>query len=511
MTTTPATDAWAENFDLRKLIANLARNWKIALVAAAISTSSAVVFSVLLQPTVYQSSSEVLIAEETIEGEFGLTQPEYLELVHSLETMESVREQLGINTPLPQLQQQFSFRLENNLLNVSTTAESPEAAYLLAETWIQSYQQTVGPQLTSKFTDATQAADQEIERVAPDLAAAEEEIDRFSLDLARLENRYSHLANQMSDRENLLDELRILPDLASEKPLGLFQARLDRSATAVGGGGTPGSDNKTEDPLARLVLTDDIRLNPGTFYLLMDRNLRMSRLLGLEQDLVASEHELRELQLSAIPATETRISSLEKALSVEPPFLEQKSNSAETEDSSTLNQVYQELSKDLAMSRILLDVQKHEVDSLLEKIESLRLQWEELREELLHSFDMSQEVETLEAETAALRSQIREVEETLLAERAVQRKLENEARPLRTRYDRAVAERDRLAAMERDVAALTDLTIVSDPNLPTSPQSPQRGRNLILSAFLGLVVGAIASLTVDHFRGRRAPEPNFSG
>ena len=493
MTIQAPESIWDESVDLRKWIETIFRYWWLILAAMTASAAIAAVFSFLIQPVVYQSEGGIVIPASDIKSEFGFTPQGYLEFGSSTQVLDAVRRQLGLEQTAGQLRNQFSFTLENDqFLAVSAIAETAEGAFLLADAWIKSYQPEMSSLISAQFEKLRDATVEQEAVLLIQLDAAETNLERFILqdNSGHLESQLAYLGSLVTDWEEHLQSLDLPSGNGRESTLALLQTPLDQQSGSTGCGGIPKTSCMNATSQNGLGRNDKEILQAGPAYVALGTRLSRSRLSVLEQDLVASEYKLRELSFVSLPTTESKIASLEKILESESEFL----GLALNDGSPIPNPVHLKVRGGLADARLLLDTQRSEEQALSQKIAALETEIDPVIE--------SAQIEELDLEINALKSRRAVVTEEILAERATRRQLESEANQLSSQHNLAKAEKYRLTAMEVVLDSLTRQGGVREPAIPDSPISPQRGRNITLAIFLGLVAGVTASLLLDYYRGR---------
>lgn len=510
MTTQPFPFTPEENVDLRKILDTLLRRWWLIAATVALAAIISVGFSFLFQTTVYESSGSAGLPEAQVDDELGLPPQEYLALASSSPVMDSVREQLDLKLSAGQLRSQFQFSLpQNQTITVTASAELADKAFLLADTWLKSYQRELESLINGQFMQVKAQAVQDADILLAELASAEENLEKYNLenDQSVLESELSTLEARFADTENRLQELMVSTP-KNEAILASLQDVLGLESENAGGGGAPSDSQSGEASLELSIPADALPFKSSPAYIELSQDVTRSQLSALERDLVGAENQLRELNLSSIPGSNSRLESLEKALATEPPYLSQTGGRAEL----TPNPVYLSLSQDLSNTKILLDVQKDEATTLSVKIGALREQIDVLRVELLFRQEIEKtkstltndgkEAEILENIIQELRPEIRTLSARVDKEKAALRKLEINAANISSAYNSANAELDRLAEMEDTLASYSQLTAVHEPAQPSSPVSPQRGRNITLAMFLGLVVGVGGVLLMASYQGQ---------
>jgi hypothetical protein len=97
-------------------------------------------------------------------------------------------------------------------------------------------------------------------------------------------------------------------------------------------------------------------------------------------------------------------------------------------------------------------------------------------------------------------SQIQEIASDIITHRTSARSLEDEIHQIRPEYDQAIERKKRMVALKSDTNILSQLSSIKEPTLPKDPISPQRGRNIALAMFLGLVIGVGIAMLRDFYR-----------
>ena len=256
MTSRASESIWGDSIDLRKLIAFLLRQWQIILGCVGIFASGAAIFSFIIQPTVYQSTTGVIIPLQptvnqstismiipppTIGSEFGFTPQAYLAFASSTQTLELIRQQLGLRQTVGELRNQLSFALENEaFLAVSATAETAEEAFLLADTWSKAYPPQAIARIQNRYTQSLDQANQMISTLQPQLIAKEDALERLKVQnytalleiqkasLTRLSiSRLNSLEGELVASENRLRQLSLISIPKSESAVTLLEERLE--------------------------------------------------------------------------------------------------------------------------------------------------------------------------------------------------------------------------------------------------------------------------------------------
>ncbi|HEU0020589.1 MAG TPA: hypothetical protein VFR55_02800, partial [Dehalococcoidia bacterium] len=368
MATQPPSFTSEESIDLRQIIESLLRRWRIIAATLAMSAITGVGFSFLFQPAVYESSGSTRLPVTGLDTGLGLTPGGYLALASSGPVLDSLRAQPGLESSPDQLRRQFRFDLpEDQTISFTASANSAEQSFLLADTWLETYQRELDDLLETQFSQRKAQALQETESLLPQLTSAQEELARYDLehDQSLWQLKLSAMEARLSQGEQRLQELLAFSIPGQEARLASPQdpAGLESENTA-GGGGVPEASETDETSPQSLITIDLLAFKSDPAYIDLSRNLTRSQLSDLEQDLVSTENRLRQLNFSALPIAESRLVSLEKALAAEPEFLGQPGSSVEL----TPNPVHLTLRQDLADTRIRLDVEQSEAATLFVKV-----------------------------------------------------------------------------------------------------------------------------------------------
>jgi uncharacterized protein involved in exopolysaccharide biosynthesis len=116
-----------------------------------------------------------------------------------------------------------------------------------------------------------------------------------------------------------------------------------------------------------------------------------------------------------------------------------------------------------------------------------------------------QEATGLEATILDLEDQIIQLRRYVLTSDLPRQELEREVARLSEEYHSAKNQLTSLSEVESNLTSLSSLSTIREPTLPAAPISPNRTRNIALTAFLGLLVGAAAALCWDYYRGQPVP------
>lgn len=486
-----------ESVDLRKIIETLLRRWWLIAAVLAISFIVSVGFSVLVQTPVYESSGSAGLPVASSDTQLGLTPSDYLALASSSPVMDSVREQIDSDLSPSQLRTRFKFGLlQTQTVTFTASADSAEQSFLLADAWLKAYQRELESLIMVQLDQIKEQTAQEIKFLLPQLTRSEEELERYDLenDQSLLEIKLSTLQSGLADKERRLQELMAFSIPTNEVRLASFEAFSEI-----------------------LIPADTLAFKSNPTYIELSQNLTRSQLSALENALVSTEDRLRELKYSSIPNAKSRLVSLEKALATEPAFLGQPGSSVDL----TLNPVYVRLSQDLSDTKILLDVERSEAVTLSTAVGVLREQIDDLRVELLFRQEIQKTksvlaldrkgAEVLETTILELRSEIRELSARVRTERAAHLELKSDVTEIQTNYELAEGELGRLAIIEAKLESYSRFSAVQEPSQPASPASPQRGRNIGLAMFLGLIIGVSGALLMDYYQGRPTPETPLRG
>ena len=538
-----------DSIDLRKLIGSLLRQWWIILGCVGIFTSGAAIFSFIIQPTVYQSTTGTLIPPPEIGSEFGFTPQVYVEFASSTQILETMRQQLGLQQTVSELRNQLNFELEKEtFIAVSATAETAEEAFQIADAWSKSYPPEAIAQIESRYNQSLDQANQTVSTLRPRLIAKEEGLQRFNLE---------HNTDLMELR------LASLEILLTEQGQG-----RDKTLESVG----PDEAEVVDDKFS-------------------GRRFITSQLTELEDQLVDHERQLRELSNVSIPQGQAKVNSLTKSLASEPEFhemsitsmrqselgeygplliakinslkelisLEQEFLSQKWGYAPIPNPVYQELRSKLADAQRVLDVQEAlglesnpgspipntvylylqrqltdaqltlSTNKSLEQIlmnhtAGLELELEQNRSALfILDSEALRKVESealrkaesealRKAESEALRkveseatksevtSEIKKITEDIINQKIISRALSDEITQLSSEYNPQVEEQKRLIALEAGINSINQLFTVREPALPNSHISPQRTKTITLATLLGLMIGVGIAIIRDFYR-----------
>ena len=351
---------------------------------------------------------------------------------------------------------------------------------------------------------------------------------------ASLEARFSALEAEISSSEVRQRELTRSLIPAQEDRLASLTSGPSVKLGAFGGGGSPEEDG---NPAPSSLGSKEQTVSTLTNLAFINLNSRMTRtrLTGLEEELVQSAARLRDLTWSSIPIEEEGLRVLENAIEAEPRVLgvtQGQSGGVPANPSGketlvpevVINPVYVKLAQDLAETRVRLATSRREAITLAESIPILENEVENHREELVISQEqeeilneklaVSTEVEQLIEDLAAsqkeagtlaggipgLRKEVREMREELTRAKATRGDLDSEVTSLRTAHEPAMAELDRLLEIEPRLTTIASLSTIREPALPTSLVAPQRNRNILLAAVLGIMLGGFGALFLGYYR-----------
>jgi len=595
---------WGNSIDLRKVIKTLLRQWWIILGVVALAGVSATIFSYIIQPTVYESTTGTLVPSPTLGEEFGFTSQSYIAIASSTQVLEPIRKQLGLQQTIGELRNQLSFKLTNeNNLAMSTFAETPEEAFKITDAWSKTYP----TQIETLYNQSLDEMNQSATTLKQQLIEKEGQLERSNLQSV-VPFREAHLAS-------LVTVLASTSDDVSADTLVLLK--------------TPQHQRKESDELKFLRNSGAVAPSwdsPFEIYLDMKTRLASSRLVALEAELVDSENKLRDLSFVLIPNSQSQVSSLENLLALEPEVREADFNSIPMSEfqvtslknllalepeflglelssgSQIVNPVYLDIRRKLADAQLILDTkenlglessegspipnpvyldiqetfseaqlklsaQKSEEKALPKKIDELQISLDQVRGDLLllswengfaallkfvdreghanvpifhleggfrlgqwvisqrsrrdsSSLDQITRLESLPDWTwdrldasdknlaadgyyvtkSELISQIQEITTEIISRKTLVRSIEAEINQIRPEYDLLIERKKRLVALKAGPNILGQLSSIEEPTLPMNPISPQRGRNVALAMFLGLVIGVGIAILRDFYR-----------
>ena len=215
------------------------------------------------------------------------------------------------------------------------------------------------------------------------------------------------------------------------------------------------AEQTAEDLVAELA--DD-----GGALAVSDRDVLLSsvqiHLRVIQEELVESETQFRTLTRYSITVDEARLGYLESALAEESPTLAGSASDGNTASEAILNPVYQQLSQDLADTRIRLAVSRYRAG-------------------------------LLEASIPQLQDEIYQLNEAIVL------------------YQPAKALLDRLLEMEAGLSDLSQPVVVTGPSKPQTPAS--RG-TIEIMALVGTLSALIGLLVVYFFEWYRIPPHSSS-
>lgn len=197
-----------------------------------------------------------------------------------------------------------------------------------------------------------------------------------------------------------------------------------------------------------------------------------ARLRALEQELVAGEVRLRQLNSSTIPLDETKLEFLQKILEVTPKNLQASPGTSDPSSNTiTTNPVYLQLSQEWASTAVRLAVSRREVEILARNTPGLEVEAQQLR--------------------ARIRATLEE-----------QEPLVQDLKRLGEAYAAASTELKRLQELEPHLSELSRLATIQEPVQPSAPLSPQRVRNVVMAGALGAFLGMLVVLSREWYRAQ---------
>ena len=205
-----------------------------------------------------------------------------------------------------------------------------------------------------------------------------------------------------------------------------------------------------------------------------------SRLSRMEQELVADEGRLQQLTTNLIPIDEARLIFLQDSLALEPPTLGRSEGDVTlpagstgagvtTNDVTTLNPVYLQLSQDVTATRTRLVTNRLGVDILRQSIPSTKAALDQLRGEHV-------------------------------AARTERQRLSRRVQEASAVYTSARAELDNLTAAAPRLPKLARAEIVREPELPGTPVAPRTAFNMTLAGVLGLFSALVVAFFLQWYR-----------
>ena len=504
MTIQHSPDTQEEGIDLRKGIDSLIRNWWLILAAVVVSAVIAGIISYGFQASTYLSSAGGILPSANGDNGVGLSPPGYREFASSTRVLEAVAGELDLELSAGQLRNQFTFQVDEcDFLTTTASAPTAEEAFRLAASWLEVYDREVQSLLQDQFGLIKTRSTREFELLEPQLDEAEDRLARFNLETppGKMESQLANSEAELSESEKQLEELTkfTIPD--DEARLTAMLNAYDSESGAIGGGGSP-VGSLAGDALRPELVTS------SAAYFELSRNLTRSQLDTVEQELVNSESRLRSLTQNSIPVTEVKVESLEKALASEPPVLAASVFAGNPDNIPLVNPVYLKLSQGLWDARTTLDTERKEAEVLSARISVLQDQSISLRFDLVlqqREADQltDQRVFRRELENiSTLNSEILQAREAILSARPTRKELEEAVASLSKAFTLAKSQLEQVTLLEPDLAETTRLSALREPAVPTSAASPQRGRNIALSIFLGLLVGVSVALLRDYYKGR---------
>jgi capsular polysaccharide biosynthesis protein len=484
MSTQHSSSTQEESIDLRRIIETLLRRWPIIVAPLIISVITSVGYILLIQPTVYESSGSAMLPVTLVDSGIGLSPEAYLALANSSPVMELVRDRIDLELSSGQLRSQFEFEIDQGqTISFTASANSAELSFLLADTWLKSYQQELESLIKGQFNQMKVPSAQKADSLLSQITNAEENLAENDLEyeLISLTSKLSNLEAILVTTENRLRELNLSSIQVSEASLM---------------------------HLEETIAVEEVSL------MHLEETIAVESMLSQLSD---TENRLRELNLFSIQGSKASLVYLEKAIAVEPEYMSQ----ADHLGNFSLNPLYLKLKQDRSDAKMLLNVQQSEAAALSIKVGVMQAQIDEYTSQPNHidnpplsldplhlklkqdRFDAKMLLNVQQSEAAALsikvgvlQAQIDELRPDVSDKQAARQGLEVSL----AAYSLAKAELDRLFRIESQLASYTSLSAVREPTQPSGPVSRQSGRNIALAMFLGLVFGVTAALVVDYYQ-----------
>jgi LPS O-antigen subunit length determinant protein (WzzB/FepE family) len=148
-----------------------------------------------------------------------------------------------------------------------------------------------------------------------------------------------------------------------------------------------------------------------------------------------------------------------------------------------------------------------ELESRIGRVKGAMLLFDDLDSDTIPLLQDSTQMQTLERKRDVLLTLKGQIVDKIIKERLARQNLESKVSELQTKYDAAAAARYSTTNLGTTLYTSYQLTTIREPSLPDSPISPQKGRNITISTFLGLVLGAMAALLLSYYRSKQSQQP----
>ena len=205
---------------------------------------AAALLSYVLQTPTYESSAGAALPSANGEDGFGLTLRGYQEFATSTPVMEEVTTQLQLAASPPQIRNLIDVQLDQRGRYITTSAsgKTGQEAFLLANQWIQSYDQQIQAKIQDQFLELKIEASRKVARMLPELTQAEDTLASFDLEnpIAIEDSRSSVMQKELAANEIQLRRLLVSPMPADTVTLAYLQGVLSNTPSAIGRGGSPG-------------------------------------------------------------------------------------------------------------------------------------------------------------------------------------------------------------------------------------------------------------------------------
>ena len=511
MTGNQPLSRWDDEIDLRHWVAALIRGKYIIgvflLVSVALATALHVLF---LQPT-YESFGSVSLPVADGNDGVGMTLLEYQVFATSDATMDQLREELGSPLTSQQIRRQYQFQWNepDRTLTVEATASDPDEAFLLANTFILVFSQSLQSTLTERFSSQIQQATERRESLLRKLTEGEYQLELFDAEtaLAQSEAHLAALEQELAQFESELSQLGKSTIPAKESQLATLQNSL--SSNTVASVGIPSAPTiPAAGAISGLEELDPTLSDPE--YLALQQRLNQALLSSLEQEQISIESRIRQLQLFTIPTAESNVKSLEALL--------------KDQTGSGAGPSPQQISQELETTKYQLIKHQNEYAVLAEGGSILRSRIETARKDLVWGKNRMEQlasnsslepqikelqqslnadrraVESLTSSIPGLREEIGILRRTIAAARSTRAQLQSDVDQARLDHESASSELTNLQELQPHLNLLTSAGITEQPKTPTAPTAPQRTRNVVLLGFLGLVLGVMTVLFREWYQ-----------
>ncbi|MFQ6026147.1 MAG: Wzz/FepE/Etk N-terminal domain-containing protein [Dehalococcoidia bacterium] len=536
MTGNRPSSTWDEEVDLRRWVAALIRGRLIILTFFLTALAVAAIFNFLLMPPNYVASGTISLPMTDGTDQLGLTLPDYEEFAVSGSTMRKLKEELGSPLSAQQLRSYFQFQLApaTHSLGFTTTASTPAEALSLAKLYFEVFSEELESQLEVRFSAQKERANQRAEHLLGEWLEAEAQLQAFDLETPMnvLEPRLVALESELTKSATDLRELTrfTIPD--HESQLASLQDSLTRPSPVLSG--APGTSAIPEVRISGESSLENSAAADFT-HLQLEQKMNQSRLVSLEKELVSQESRLRQLRLVVLRTAEAKVESLEEILALIPTTLgtapidfTKDDTNVDSNNSPQLNPLYLRYSQELEDSRIQLAANREEAEALAEGISVLQKESEILRQDLVIGQELidqlegdqsveqqmegvqrrlstiQREADSLAITNPVLRQEVKEFRQEVLSARSTRSRLAFTEANAKLHYESARRDLNNLLALDSQSSLSTNVIAVREPPRSVDSVAPQRTRNMILAAILGLFLGATLVLFREMYRGQPA-------